>query len=116
MKLKPSMGNVRIVDIVKDLDGVILDHEAVAVKHDIGIYNLKYLLRKMVDMGIIEIERTRDSDGKLNVTYVRVLVFPELDLKEGQETPKPKPKGAPNKKKKKKVKDDAFGSGDSSGL
>lgn len=104
MKLKPTMGNIRIIELVKDLDGVILDHEAVAVKHGIGVYNLKYLLRKMVDMGVIEIERTRDIDGKIDGSLARVLVWPELDLKEGQEPPTPKTKDSPKKKRVRKKK------------
>ncbi len=92
------MANVRIYHMLKDLDGVILNHEAVSVKHDITQYNLKYILRKMVDMGIIEMERTRSAGGQMDATAVRVLIWPELDLKEGQEIPKPKPYKQPNKK------------------
>lgn len=106
MKLKPTMGNIRIIELVKDLDGVILDHEAVAVKHGIGVYNLKYLLRKMVDMGVIEIERTRNIDGKIDGSLARVLIWPELDLKEGQDPPVAKAKDSPNKTKKRKKKDE----------
>jgi len=80
MKLKPTIGNRRIVEIVKDLNGSIIDHEKLAVKHGITIYNLKYLLRKMVDMGIIEIERTRTLGGQLSGSICNVLKQPELDL------------------------------------
>lgn len=77
MKLKPTIGNKRIVEIVKDLDGV-LDHEKLAQTHGISVYNLKYLLRKMTDMGIIEITRTRTHEGVFGPSKVRVLVVPEL--------------------------------------
>lgn len=77
MKLKPTMGNKRIMELVKDLDGV-LDHEKLAQKHSISIYNLKYLLRKMTDLGIIEITRTRTHEGVFGASKVRVLIMPEL--------------------------------------
>lgn len=80
MKLRPTIGNKRIVDIVKDLNG-ILNHEEVAVKHGISVHNLRYLLRKMTDMGIIKIERTRTSEGVFGPSYVVVLEHPELDVR-----------------------------------
>lgn len=82
MKLKNTIGNRRIVALVADLDGVILDHDAVAVKHGITIYNFKYLLRKMTDLGIIEITRTRDSKGTLNASFCTVLEVPEIEKQE----------------------------------
>lgn len=80
MKLKPTIGNKRIIELVKDISG-ILNHEELAVKHDISIHNLRYLLRKMTDMGIIQVERTRNSDGVFGPTYVTVLKWPELDVR-----------------------------------
>lgn len=77
MKLKPTIGNKRIVEIAKDIEGV-LDHEKLAQRHGITVYNLKYLLRKMTDMGIIEITRTRTHEGVFGPSKVRVLVMPEL--------------------------------------
>lgn len=77
MKLKPTIGNKRIVELVKDLNGV-LDHDKLAKKHGISIYNLKYLLRKMTDLGIIEILRTRTHEGVFGPSQVKVLVVPEL--------------------------------------
>lgn len=88
MKLKPTNGNIRIVELVKDLHNVMLAHDDLAVKHGITIFNLKYLLRKMVDMGIIEIERTRNLQGQLEGSSCQVLIWPELELKE--EKPKKK--------------------------
>lgn len=77
MKLKPTIGNKRIVEIAKDIEGT-LDHEKLAQRHGISVYNLKYLLRKMTDMGIIEITRTRTHEGVFGPSKVRVLVMPEL--------------------------------------
>lgn len=79
MKLKPTIGNKRIVEIVKDLNG-ILNHEELAVKHDISIHNLRYLLRKMTNMGIIEINRMRTPGGVFGASYVTVLKMPEIDV------------------------------------
>lgn len=81
MKLRPTIGNKRIVEIVKDLGG-ILAHEEIADKHGITIHNFKYLLRKMVDMGIIEIIRVRDGDGTLGGSYCNVIKTPELNTKD----------------------------------
>jgi transcription initiation factor IIE alpha subunit len=80
MKLRPTIGNKRIVEIAKDIEG-ILNHEEFAVKHGITVHNLKYLLRKMTDLGIIEIRRTRDSDGAFGPSYVHVVQMPELLIK-----------------------------------
>lgn len=80
MKLRPTIGNKRIVEIIPDLGGVV-NYEELAEKHGITIYNLKYLFRKMVDMGIIEIIRTRNSQGELSSSYINVLEVPELGSK-----------------------------------
>lgn len=80
MKLRPTIGNRRIVELVKDLDG-ILNHEEIAVKHGITVHNLRYLLRKMTDMGIIKIERTRTSEGVFGPSYVTIIQQPELDVR-----------------------------------
>lgn len=77
MKLRPTIGNKRIVEIAKDIEGV-LNHEALAKKHGITVHNLKYLLRKMTDMGIIEITRTRTHEGVFGPSKVKVLIIPEL--------------------------------------
>lgn len=77
MKLKPTIGNKRIVELVKDMGG-ILKHEELAVKHGITVHNLKYLLRKMTDLGIIEITRLRTDNGVFGESYVKVLKTPEL--------------------------------------
>jgi transcription initiation factor IIE alpha subunit len=77
MKLKPTVGNVRIVEIAKDIEGT-LNHKELAQRHGITLYNLKYLLRKMTDMGIIEVTRTRTHEGVYGPSKVRVLVMPEL--------------------------------------
>ena len=81
MKLRNTIGNRRIVAIIKDLDGIIA-HEEIAVKHNITIYNLKYLLRKMVDMGLIEITRVREDKGQLGASYGSILKMPEIETKE----------------------------------
>jgi transcription initiation factor IIE alpha subunit len=81
MKLKPTIGNKRIIELVKDIEG-ILNHEELAVKHGISVHNLRYLLRKMTDMGIIQVERTRTPEGVFGPTYVTVLKNPELDVRQ----------------------------------
>lgn len=81
MKLRPTIGNKRIVAIVQDLNGIV-NYEELATKHGITIFNLKYLFRKMVDMGIIEITRSRNSKGELGPSYANVLIWPELSKKD----------------------------------
>ena len=80
MKLRPTIGNKRIVSILPDLNGIV-NYEELADKHGVTVFNLKYLFRKMVDMGIIEITRTRNSKGELGPSIVNVLVVPELASK-----------------------------------
>lgn len=86
MELEPTNGNKRIIKLLPDLDGTILEHEEIAVKHGITIYNFKYLLRKMSDLGVIKISRTRDGKGFLSRSFCEVLVWPTLKKKTGKKS------------------------------